>query len=107
MRQTRFAEVYYYFRLLIGGMEKSLAMVSTYSAPHQHLFQLSYHTLWSCTHGGDSSLMVIDIKSIEAVVAMVPHQPFPDSPGRYFLVEKPGLGVAFLSGYVEEVPDED
>jgi hypothetical protein len=50
---------------------------------------------------------VIDIKSIEAVVAMVPHQPFPDSSGRYFLVEKPGLGVAFFSGYVEEVPDEE
>jgi hypothetical protein len=107
MHETQFAEVYYYFRLLIGGMEKTLAMVSTYSAPHQHLFELSYRTLWSCTHGGDSSLMVIDVKSIEAVIAMVPHQPFPDLPGRYFLVEKPGLAIAFLSGHVEDIPDEE
>lgn len=78
--ETQFAEVYYYFRLIIQGTEKTLAMVSTYSAPHQHLFELSHHTLWSCTHGGDTSLMVIDVKSIEAVVAMVPHQPFPDLP---------------------------
>jgi hypothetical protein len=88
-------------------VEKSLAMVSTYSAPNQHLFELSYCTLWSCTHGGDNSLVVIDVKSIEAVVAMVPHQPFRDSPGRYFLVEKPGLDIAFLSGHVEDVPNEE
>jgi hypothetical protein len=82
-------------------------MVSVYSAPHQHLFELSYSTLWSCTHGGDNSLMVIDVKSIEAVVAMVPHQPFPNSPGHFFLVEKPGLDIAFLSGHVEDVPNEE
>lgn len=92
---------------LLGGWKKNLAMVSTYSAPHPHLFEISYSTLWSCTHGGDSSLMVIDVKSIEAVVAMVPHQPFLNSPGRYFLVEKPGLAIAFLSGHVEDVPDEE
>jgi hypothetical protein len=33
---------------------------------------------------------VIDAKSITAVVAMVPHQPFPGEE-RFFLVEKPGL----------------
>lgn len=51
--------------------------------------------------------MVIDVKSIKAVVAMVPHQPFSDSPERYFLVEKPGLDIAFLSGNVEDVPVEE
>ena len=51
--------------------------------------------------------MVIDVKSIEAVVAMVPHQPFADSPGRFFLVEKPGLDIAFLSGHVENVLNEE
>jgi hypothetical protein len=81
--------------------------VSTYSAPHRQLFEISYGTLWSCTFGGDNSLIVIDVKSIEAVVAMVPHQPFPDSPGRFFLVEKPGLDIAFLSGHVEDVRNEE
>ena len=51
--------------------------------------------------------MVIDVKSIEAVVAMVPHQPFPDSPGRFFLVEKPDLEIAFLSGQVEDIRNEE
>jgi hypothetical protein len=51
--------------------------------------------------------MVIILQAIEAVVAMVSHQPFPDSPGRYFLVEKPGLDIAILSGHVKDVPNEE
>jgi hypothetical protein len=83
-------------------------MISVYSAPHQGLLQLSYNTLWSCTHHGDNSLIVIDVKSILAVVAMVPHQPFLQDPiKRYFLVEKPGLDVATLAGHIEDAPDEE
>jgi hypothetical protein len=83
-------------------------MISVYSAPHQDLLQLSYNTLWSCTHHGDNSLIVIDVKSILAVIAMVPHQPFLQDPiKRYFLVEKPGLDVATLAGHIEVVPDEE
>jgi hypothetical protein len=43
-----------------------------------------------------------------AVVAMVPHQPFPgDSVERFFVVEKPGLDIASLGGSTESVPDEE
>jgi hypothetical protein len=83
-------------------------MVSRYSSPHVGLLELSYHTLWSCTHQGDASLTVIDVKSISAVVAMVPHQPFAEDPvPRFFVVEKPGLDVASLGGNSESIPDEE
>jgi hypothetical protein len=69
---------------------------------------MSYNTLMSCTYRGDESLIVVDAKAIIAVVAMVPHSPFPeDTTDRYFVVEKPGLDVAYLGGNVENVPDED
>jgi hypothetical protein len=82
-------------------------MVSRYSPPHAGLLALSYHTLWSCTHQGDASLTVIDVKSILAVVAMVPHQPFAEDPvPHFFVVEKPGLDVASLGGNSESILDE-
>lgn len=59
----------------------------------------------SCTHLGDASLQVIDVKSIHAVVAMVPHQV--NNEERFFVVEKPGLDVADLGGYEEEVQEEE
>ena len=87
-------------------MEKGLAMVSLYSDPCQDLLKLSYHTLFSCTY--DIDMKVIDVKTIRSVIAMVPHKPFPgDTRQRYFVVEKPGLDVAYLGGNVEVVPDEE
>jgi hypothetical protein len=64
-------------------------MVSVYSPPDVKLLEDSHYTLWSCTYQGDSAVKVIDVKAIAAVIAMVPHQPFPDATvGRFFVVEK-------------------
>lgn len=53
-------------------------------------------------------MRVIDVKTIRSVIAMVPHKPFhEDTQQRYFIVEKPGLDVAYLGGNVEVVPDEE
>ena len=39
---------------------------------------------------------------------MVPHQPFPeDTIKRFFVVEKPGLDVAWLGGITEEILLDD
>jgi hypothetical protein len=90
---------------MVGETEKTLAMLSLYSPPHTGLLKQSYYTVWSCTHSGNR--MVVDVKSIVSVVAMVPHQPFPEDPIKHvFVVEKPGLDVAWLGGYIEEVLDE-
>jgi hypothetical protein len=105
---VRFAQVYYYFQVLIRETETTLALVSLYSLPHNELFENSHHTLLSCVYEGDAHLHVIDIKSIMSVVAMVPHHPFPgDDQDRYFVVEKPGLDVARLGGVVEVAPEEE
>lgn len=63
----------------------------------QHLI-----TLWACYYRGDTALQVIDIKSIVAVVAMVP---LPQT-DRYFVVEKPGLVTAHMAGNDEVISDE-
>ena len=80
-------------------------MISFYSLPHQELLELSYNTLISCTHD-EKDLKVIDVQSIRAVVALVPHQPFPGEQ-RYFVVEKPGLDIASLGGITEVAPQEE
>jgi hypothetical protein len=70
------------------------------------------NTLWSCENQGNSALTFINAKTIQAVVAMIPHRPIisgvqTDS-DRFFLVEKPGLDVAIMAGFEEDVPgDED
>ena len=50
---------------------------------------------------------IISVKTILAVVAMIPHKLFQnDSEQRYFLVEKPGLDVDRMGGVEEDIPDE-
>jgi hypothetical protein len=82
-----------------------LALVSLYSRPDETLLSLSVNTLWSCEYQGDDALRFIDVKIIQAVVAMIPHRVelpgFPPSE-RFFLVEKPGLDVAMMAGVEEE-----
>jgi len=104
-----FAEVQYYFCLqLKDNTEVTLAMVSCFSSPNKTLLDVSYNTLRSCTYLGQDGLMVIDVKYINSVIAMVPHQPFGgDSVQRYFVVEKPGLEVACLGGVEERVPENE
>ena len=102
--ETRFAEVQYYFRTLVCDVEKVLAMVFFYSMPHQELLELSYNTLLSCTQ--EMVFKVIEVQSISAVVAMVPHHPFPGEQ-HYFVVEKPGLDVASLGGGIIEATTLD
>jgi hypothetical protein len=73
------------------------------------------NTLWSCENQGDSALKFIDVKTIQSVVAMIPHskpamagqQSDSESDDRFFLVEKPGLDVAIMAGVEEELPAEE
>ena len=97
------AEVLFYFIITIN-QDVTLACVSCYSQPHQDLLKASQGTLLSCTH--QRTVKVIDVKSISAVVAMVPHQPFPGEE-HFFLVEKPGLDTTTIGGKDEEIMDVD
>jgi hypothetical protein len=101
---VEFAEVRFYFRITVQSHDLSLACVSCYSRPHEGLLQASRGTLWSCTH--HEAIKVIDITSISAVVAMVPHEPFPGEK-RLFLVQKPGLDTTTIGGSIEDMMDLD
>ena len=82
-----------------------LALISLYSRPDETLLSLSVNTLWSCEYQGDDTLRFINVKIIQAVVAMIPHRVelpgFPPSE-HFFLVEKPGLDVAMMASVEEE-----
>lgn len=74
--------------------------------PNTELLRVSSNTLCSCEYKGDDSLHFIDAKTIQAVVAMVPHTTAIGPGERYFLVEKPGFDVALMAGIEEELLEE-
>jgi hypothetical protein len=82
-------------------------LISLFSKPDPILLQLSVNTLWSCDYQCDSALVFVNIKCIQAVVAMVPHvyleigDPAQKPHKQFFLVEKPGLDVAVMAGIEE------
>jgi hypothetical protein len=87
-----------------------LTLVSLFSKPDEHLKTLSVNILWSCEYQGDDALKFIDVKTIQAIVAMIPHKPkIPEHPPSqcFFLVEKPGLNVITIAGVEEGVEGDE
>lgn len=85
-------------------------MVSLYSQPDSELLAISSNTLWSCRHLGDRDVVDVDVRCIEAIVAVVPHSVGifgQEWEGQVFVVEKPGLDVSIMAGVVEDIPEED
>jgi hypothetical protein len=108
--EIRLAEVYFFIHLTHEGHDLALALVSLYSTPHPKLLEVSHNTLWSCEYQGDSSLRFINVKSIQSVVAMIPHMPVIEGQQageRFFLVEKPGFDVAVIGGMEEAMPSNE
>jgi hypothetical protein len=91
------------------GQEFPLTLISLYSNPCLTLLKLSVNTLWSCEYQGDSTLIFIDVKCIQSIVAMIPHAPVVDgqqASKHFFLVEKPGFDVTVMAGVEEEISAE-
>lgn len=104
--KTEFAEVQFYFQIQIDQEKPQvLALVSLYGPRNEHLFSSSYQTIWLAQYLGIGNLRVINVSTIQSVVAMVPLNPLQPS-SFYFVVEKPGLEMLFLSGIEEEMTDE-
>jgi hypothetical protein len=78
---------------------------SIHSPPNATLLEQSLGTLWTCHYQGSVSFRVVDISTILAVVAVIPLPHYPIQ-GTYFVVEKPGLDIAELTGATEELVDE-
>ncbi len=87
------------------GTSKTFAMVSLFSDANALLLKQSSGALAVCKYKGQESLKVIPTSSIITVVAMVPF-PGGEDQNEFFLVEKLGLEIAFMSGYVEQVLGE-
>lgn len=98
--KLEFAEVWFYLCL---DSEHTVALVSLYSPPDPVLLEASYYTLWACSYQGDATLKIINIKNIEAVVAVVP---LPAVEDMYFVVERPGLDMAHMGGNDEVITDK-
>ena len=99
-------EVYFFVLLACADIEIPVALVSLYSSPHADLLCISSNTLCSCEYQGDKDLRFIDVKTIQAVVAIVPHKPVigPQEPmEHYFLVEKPGFDISQMARVEEEL----
>jgi hypothetical protein len=82
-----------------------------FSPPDQDLLELSHRAAYICHHGGPDMLTVLDVKAINAVVAMVPDYQVtvkgniitPEN--RFSLVESPFLKLAALCGSLGEDND--
>lgn len=86
-------------------------MVSVFSPPDQEVLRLSNHAAYICQRGGIDALTVVDVKTINAVVAMVPDYQVTaegdiiNPENRFSKVEAPFLKLASLCGTVCEDDD--
>ncbi|EIW73857.1 hypothetical protein CONPUDRAFT_68274 [Coniophora puteana RWD-64-598 SS2] len=100
--EPSYAEVRYYFIAKINDVTMGFAMVSLYGRPDVQLRDKSLNNIHACRYHGDTALRVINVKTIQSVVAMVPHK-FPNhNEILHFAMEKPGLDVAVF-GALEDL----
>ena len=79
---------------MFGDELQAFGLVSLYLPPNKHLRQITHDTLVVCEFQGEGALVVIDIKSILAIIAMVPFPFLIDGRGdQYFMIEQVGLDV--------------
>jgi hypothetical protein len=65
-----------------------------WSEPDPRLLEESSQAVYACTYRGQDDLLVIEAKTISAVVAMIPMQPSNgDRSPLFFLIDKPGLNT--------------
>ncbi|KAL1950134.1 hypothetical protein VTO73DRAFT_5257 [Trametes versicolor] len=110
-KPSRFAEVQYFFQFNIAGVERTLAMITPFTLPDPAILAESENTILACNHPGDADCEVIEVMDIASVVAMVPlpltlaEAAEPDAAAcygsRFFVIERPGLDVAYLAGREE------
>ncbi|KAG1741395.1 hypothetical protein EDD22DRAFT_786704 [Suillus occidentalis] len=108
--RNEIAQVLYYAQLAIKIYRfVTVAMVSVYSRPDPELLQKLMQTVWLCKYH-DEALQLVSVKSIQSVVAMISHCPKLQSgmvEDRFFLLEKPGLGLVTVDEEVEDEADGD
>ena len=89
---VRFAEVKFYFRATIAGVQESLALGSMYSPADDSIEEFSHGALNVFKYEGEDSLVIIKATSILSVVAMVPFR-HEDGGNRFSLTDHPAIGM--------------
>lgn len=87
-------EARFYFRASICGTIETLVLCSLFSPAEKKLHQETYGALNVFEYRGEDDLVVIQATAIRSVVALPPFgERVPGRPPRFFLAEKPSLGV--------------
>jgi len=111
--QTDIAEVLYFALFQVEETQHVVAVVSLYGHPHQELLAKSSNTYYTVQHLRDTRISVIPVKSITAVIAMIPDEQFRKfeqdgtEEDHWQLVEKPGLQLLNRVLHAEERTDEE
>lgn len=98
--------------LEIHGEQHHLAVASFFGPPNPHLLKISSKTYWSVQHQRDADVRAFKIRQIESVVMMGPDEQYrhyrddESAEDRWFLMEKPGLKLAQMAEYEEDMADE-
>ena len=97
----------FYFRDKHAGIEHTYALISVWSEPNPRLLEESSQAVYACAYRGQDNLLVIEAKTIFAVVAMIPMQPAKgDYSPLFFLVDKPGLDTLSSADVNNEYDEE-
>ncbi|KAF7323778.1 C2H2-type domain-containing protein [Mycena kentingensis (nom. inval.)] len=110
--KVEIAEVRFFAQLEVLEDIYNIAVGSFFGPPDEYLLSVSHGTYWSAQHSGDGDVRLFLIPSIQSVVAMLPDHQYQhraddeSADDRFFLVEKPGLGLASHEDDEEE-DDED
>jgi hypothetical protein len=99
------------FKLVINGTRKdrAVALVSLYSDPHPGLLAESSQTYWTMSHGKDTNMLVVDVKTIQSAVCIAPDKRYGrryqdgTEKNRWYMSERPGLKLSSMIG----IPDPD
>lgn len=79
-------------------------MISLYGRPDRALFNQSSRALWACEYLGSENLCVVHAETLLSVVSMHPLPALPgEEEGRWFVVEKPGIDSAIMTGHEEDM----
>ncbi|KAG1836469.1 hypothetical protein DFJ58DRAFT_628468, partial [Suillus subalutaceus] len=47
---------------------------SEFGSPHAELLESSFQTIFACHYWGDALLKLIEVVTVQSVMAMIPHQ---------------------------------
>ncbi len=106
----------YYLNLSFGGDNGGrfpLALVSVFSDPDYQVLQDSFGTCYICQYQGDTALKMVDVKSIQALVAMIPDYHVTEDGAiitpedTYFLMEKLTLPITQRFRLEEDEEDDE